>query len=188
MQKKEWVISICMLCVLALAAAGLSTFVLQKNRPENVAAFENRFLDLADLSIKADEEMRFEIDGLKLKAAWQDAADELVLETAVQTLSQPCKEWQLELGGGGLQNARQEERWGYQVWLEMNMLQNGEIIQTKRAELPLESDNPDRTRIYTVRADAVSADSWKLRVIITPVDGEVSEGSLILKNWEVHAR
>ena len=188
MQKREWVISICMLCALALCACALTAFALQRNQPENVAAFENRFLDLTTLGLTASEGIQFQTDGRQLTAEWQESTQEWTLETAVQPLPETCREWQLTLGGGGTQNARQKERWGYQVWLELVMYDQDQPVASNRIELPLETDMADRTRIYTVRADAQAADSWQLRVIITPLDGAVAEGSLILKNWEVHAR
>lgn len=188
MRKREWMISLCMLCVLAVCAAGLSAYVLCKNQPENVEAFENRFLDLTTLAFSGSKEMQAEITPDQLMLSWPQGAEELTLETAVQPLQKPCSEWQLDLGGGGTQNARRKERWGYQVWLEMVMLKDGQQLAAQRTELPLEAERADRTRVYTVLADAEGADGWQLRIIIAPVDGGVSEGSLILKNWEVHAR
>lgn len=188
MQKREWVISLCMLCVLAVCAAGLSAFVLSRNQPENVEAFENRFLDLTTLTISGSGELQTEITSDQLLVNWPEGAQELTLETAVQPLEKPCKAWQLDLSGGGTQNAIRKERWGYQVWLEMVMLRDSQQLASQRMELQLEAARADRTRVYTVFADAEGANGWKLRIIIAPVDGAVSEGSLILKNWEVHAR
>ena len=188
MQKKEWVVAVSMLCVLALCACVFTAFVLQKNQLENVAAFENRFLDLTRMGLMASNGILFQNDERKLTAEWQETSQELVLETAVQPLPEGCREWRLDLGGGGNRNARQEERWGYQVWLELVMLDQGQPVASERIELPMEAERSDRTRIYTAHSDAVAADGWKLRAIITPVNDVVAEGSLILKNWEVYAR
>lgn len=188
MPKKEWRAAVCMLCMLAAISAALTGFVLVQNRPENRAAFENRFLDLTALGITASQEMQMDVSARSLTVKWQNADQTMEACTAIQRLPEGCEEWQITLGGGGTANGIQKERYGYQAWLELRLYQGETMIAAQRTEMPLLAERDDRTRIYTVQAKAEGADGWQLCAVITPVKGSIAEGSLLLNNWEVKAR
>ena len=188
MRKREWIISICILCVMALAAAVLTRFVLYQNQPANVAAFEKRFMDLTQLGITVSEGMELSVELDEINASWQEGEHSLTLETAVQPIPSPCDQWQIDLSGGGKQNTVKHDQWGYRVWLELHMLRGDVNVATAKTEMFFEAMQDDRSRIYTLQADAREADGWQVRVMIEPLDGQVAEGSLILEHWEVWAK
>lgn len=188
MQKREWVISLCLLCVLACVSAGITAFVLHQNQPDNIAAFENRFLNLLELDITSQENMEISVSQQEAAFAWPAGTQAMVASTAEQPLPSGCDDWQITLGGGGDPNGFQDQREGYQVWLRLCMIRDGEILGETWTEMPLLAERADRTRIYTVRAKAENADRWRLDVIITPMKDHLEAGTLTLKNWEVRAR
>lgn len=188
MQKKEWVISLCMLCVLALAAAGISAYVIRRNQPDEVAAFENRFLDMTILGWQAPDGVELSVSARSLTAEWPSGNKTVEIRTGVMPLPEGCRDYQITLGAGGTPNGFQKDSWGFQAWLELRLMNGEETVSVQRTEMPLLAERDDRTRIYTVRAKAEEADGWQLCVRITPVDGTASEGTITLKNWEVHAR
>ena len=188
MRKKEWIISLCLLCVLACVSSGLTAYVLHQNQPANIAAFENRFLNIGEMQFAASEKLEIRAAGNQLELSWSESNEALILETDVQPLPEGCRDWQLTLGIGGKQNGIKKERWGYRAQLELRMLRGESAVASEGVDLPLLAERLERTRIYTVKADASQADGWQLCIRLVPVDGALAEGSLILKNWEVQAR
>lgn len=188
MQKREWKTALCMLCVLAVISMGLSGFALYQNQPERVAAFENHFLDLTQLGITAAEESELSVSERRVTFSWPQNAQTVEMSTSIQPLPDACQNWQITLGGGGQMNGVQKARWGYQAWLELRLYKGETMIAAERTEMPLLAERADRTRIYTVQAEAEGADGWQLRAVITPVEGGIAEGTLLLNNWEVKAR
>ena len=188
MQKQEWKTALCMLCVLAVMSVGLSSFALYQNQPERVAAFENRFLDLTELGITAAEGTELSVSERNVTFSWSQDAQTVEMSTAIQPLPEDCQNWQITLGGGGQMNGVQKDLWGYQAWLELRLYRGETMIAAERTEMPLLAERADRTRIYTVQAKAEGADGWQLCALITPVEGSIAEGSLLLNNWEVKAR
>ncbi len=188
MQKQEWKTALCMLCVLALISAALSGFVLYQNQPERVAAFENRFLNLTQLDLTAGDGIQLDVTQRRAMISWPQRAQPIELATAIQPLPDDCSAWQITLGGGGKQNGYQKERYGYQAWLELRLYRGETLIASERTEMPLLAERADRTRIYTVRAEAEGADGWQLAAVVTPLEESMAEGTLLLNNWEVHAR
>ena len=108
--------------------------------------------------------------------------------TQTQPLAEPCETFRLTLGGGGARNGYHKDRWGYRVYLTLEMISGETVVGGETVEIPLLADRADRTRIYTVEANAVGADGWRLRVNVEPEAAAVAQGSLVLNNWEVSAR
>ena len=188
MQKREWKTALCMLCVLTVMSVGLSSFVLYQNQPERVAAFEKRFLDLTQLGLTASEGTELNVSERKAEISWAQNTQTVEMCTEIQPMTEDCRSLQMTLGGGGQQNGVQKNRYGYQAWLELRLYQGDNLLAVEKTEMPLLAERADRTRIYTVQTEAEGADGWQLCAVITPVDGSIEEGSLVLNNWEVQAR
>lgn len=188
-RKQRW-ITAAILIVFAAASVAATLWVLDKQRPEAVAAFENRFVQAEQLDMRSTGEIAIATSDGTVSLSWQmhEADQELWAETADVPLAQPASSViRLCVYAGGSQNARMFKRWGMRVWLELAALKAGEIIGSSEIELPFESDK-QRLRACTVETDASGADAWRVRVRVSPVDGVIAAGELTLDAWEVHAR
>lgn len=185
MQKKEWLISICILCALVLVSAGLTAFALHQHQPEKVEAFENRYLNMEEMALEPLNGMQAKAYLDRLTLTWEAGTEALQMITQPRPIEGPCKEWQLDLAGGGKQNTIRRDQWGYRVWLELRTLKGNEIVSSARTEMLFEAVAADRARVYTLSAAAEEADAWQLCVEVEPMDGERAAGSMILEHWEV---
>lgn len=185
MQKKEWRISLCILSVLALIAAGFTAFVLFQHRPMRVEAFENRYLQAESIALEKIDGMEVQAIQDRLKMTWQAGTEPLQLLTEPQAITMPCTQWQLDLAAGGAQNTIRKDQWGYRVWLELRTLKENQILSTDATELFFEAIEADRARLYTLCTNAQGADAWQVCVTVEPIADERAEGSMILEHWEV---
>ncbi len=174
------------LCVLAACSAALCLWVLQKEQPQSIAAFEKRFADPAALGFAAEGSAQLVVDGGALSLAWPEGGAE------------PCgaqSEWaaqgrslMVSLYAAGTQNGWADARWGFGVWLEAELLRGGETVATGRIELPLESEK-GRARACALHVAADEPfDRCRLRVRVAAQDGDMAAGELTLSKWEVTVR
>lgn len=188
-RKQRWITAAILIALVAISFAA-TLWVLDKQRPEAVAAFENRFIKAEQLGMRAMGEIAIATSDGAVSLSWQkhEADNELWAETADVSLAQPAlNKIRLCVYAGGSQNARMFKRWGMRVWLELTALKAGEVIGSSEIELPFESDK-QRLRACTVETDAAGADAWRVRVRLSPVDGKIAAGEMKLDAWEVYAR
>jgi hypothetical protein len=96
---------------------------------------------------------------------------------------------QADMTIGGLQNASGRERSGYVVWFEAELLSDGRVTDTRRIEIPLESEK-NRARIYSllVSIDDTAADAYRLCLTVEPLNGGIGQGYLTCGDPEVTTR
>lgn len=193
MPRREWRKTAVALGCIALLSAVMTGWVMMKERPENIAAFEERFSDMAGLGFAA------QTDGLALQAdtdaltfSWEAGGEE-----ELRAVSKPipmekgAREAQLSVYVSGTRNAQAQRRWGWQLWLEWTAVSpaDGSVLEYSRIELPLESDK-ERARAcsVSVRIPAGDAAACTAALVITPLNGVREAGTVTLAHWEVAAK
>lgn len=193
MPRREWRKTAVALGCIALLSAVMTGWVMMKERPENIAAFEERFSDMAGLGFVA------QTDGLALQAdtdaltfSWEAGGEE-----ELRAVSKPipmekgAREAQLSVYVSGTRNAQAQRRWGWQLWLEWTAVSpsDGSVLEYSRIELPLESDK-ERARAcsVSVRIPAGEAAACTAALVITPLNGVREAGTVTLAHWEVAAK
>lgn len=193
MPRREWRKTAVALGCIALLSAVMTGWVMMKERPENIAAFEKRFSDMAGLGFAA------QMDGLALQAdtdaltfSWEAGGEE-----ELRAVSKPipmekgAHEAQLSVYVSGTRNAQAQRRWGWQLWLEWTAVSpaDGSVLEYSRIELPLESDK-ERARAcsVSVRIPAGEAVACTAALVITPLNGVREAGTVTLAHWEVAAK
>lgn len=183
MNKRQRIASALILLVIALGSALMIGYVLEKEKPQNIDAFQNRFASLAELGLEADGAV-LTVDGTKAAAAWEACDGEIIIRTAAVPVA-ASKKVLVNATVGGLQNASKTERWNYQLWMELTTFRDGQTVGTSAIELPLENGK-GRGRVYAVQVDG-AADSYQVCLRVTPLDGKIVSGGLDLSKWEVYA-
>jgi len=185
MTRRQRLITLVILCVLTIASAGMIGYVLYKEQPENVAAFENRFGDFSQLGLTADAGIDLNIEAAQAKAVWQAGSQALMVRTDKLPVA-ASKSVLVNLTVGGTQNAFKTERWNYRLWLELTTFRSDAAVGTHRIELPLESGK-GRGRVYAVKVEG-AADSYQVVLRVEPLNDTVSAGDFMLSKWEVYAK
>ena len=190
MHRREWRLTALVLGCLALLSAGMTAWVLVRERPENVAAFETRFLDLSGLAFETQDGLLMEVQPEALTIRWEAGGTEPLRAAATVALEPGDSGATLTVYASGQQNALAGERWGYQVWLEWTCLSqaDGREITQGRIELPMESDK-ERSRACTVSVCAAAGEACSVRaaLCVSPLDGTLEAGWVTLADWEVSA-
>lgn len=190
MRRREWRLTALVLGCLALLSAGMTAWVLVKERPENVAAFETRFLDLSSLAFEAQDGLFMEVQPDALTLRWEAGSAQPLRAATAVPLEAGASGATLTVYASGQQNALAGERWGYQVWLEWTCLSqtDGHEIDQGRIELPMESDKErSRACAVSVRAEPGEACSVRAQLCVLPLDGALEAGWVTLADWEVSA-
>lgn len=186
MQKREQRLTALLLGCLALVSAAVTVWVSIKEQPQNVAAFETRFLDVTGMGFVAAAGLEASADALTLR--WEVGEEPLSVTSAAMPLEADKRKATLTVYASGAQNALAQSRWGYQVWLEWTCLSqaDGRVIDTARIELPLESDQ-ERARVCAVSVRAEPDEPCQVRasVMVMPLEGEMQAGYFTLSDWEV---
>ena len=116
MQKREQRLTALLLGCLALVSAAVTVWVSIKEQPQNVAAFETRFLDVTGMGFVAAAGLEASADALTLR--WEAGEEPLSVTSAAMPLEAGKRKATLTVYASGAQNALAQSRWGYQVWLE----------------------------------------------------------------------
>ncbi len=181
---QRW-ITLSILLLLAAASALTTIHVLDWQKKEQLEIFQNRFENPAEWGFTSSDGVEMLVENGQLNAFWEDTQKDALCIAAERLPEASGHEICVNVYTGGKQNAWARKRWGYQVWLELLLYRDAQMIVTQRAELPMES-NKGRARPCTVRAAAKDGfDACGLRVWIMPVDGTIAAGEFTLGNWEV---
>ena len=180
------------LCALAVLCVCMTGYVLEKARPENLQAFENRFLDQTLLGWKVKQgEGNVEINEPELiRLTWPQGTAAVVFETQAMPL-EDCRRLLVNATIAGQQNANALSRWNYRVWMTLEMAGKEGSKNSSRIEVALESDK-DRGRIYAAETSLTgpnAAEQYILQMVIEPLastDGTLEAGWLEISRWEVY--
>lgn len=186
-KKQRW-ISLAILIVLAIGSALMTGYVLEKAKPDNLAAFANRFTNQLELGWNVQQGPGWLETGDErhTRLSWETAKERVVFETAVLP-AEVCKKLLVNATIGGPQNAYAAGRWNHRIWMELTALKDGAALSSSRIEVTLESDL-DRGRIYAVETAAEGSSQYQVRLIIEPLNGVAEAGWLDVSKWEVYAK
>ena len=112
MRRREWRLTALVLGCLALLSAGMTAWVLVRERPENVAAFETRFLDLSGLAFEAQDGLLMEVQPEALTIRWEAGGTEPLRAAVTAALEPGASGATLTVYASGQQNALAGERCG----------------------------------------------------------------------------
>lgn len=176
------------LLVLAVFSVGLCAYVLHKQDPSEVAAYQNRFQPMDGLEWAAADDLTLAISPESLMAQWAEGMQQGWLETGFQPLNGQ-KKLQLDCLMAGTQNTDGQQHFGFRLWAELSLYRQGQCVGESQEEMLLGARRADREQIFSIRAEAPEGtDSYRLRITVEPVEGGLQEGSLSLSCWEVFAR
>lgn len=176
------------LLVLAFFSVALCAYVLYKQEPSEVAAYQNRFWPMNGLEWAVSEKLMVDISPESLTAHWAEGMQQGWMETGLQPLNGQ-KKIQLDCLIAGTQNIDGQQRIGFRLWAELILYQQGQCLSTSREEMLLGARRADREQIFSICAEAPEgADAYRLRITMEPVEGSLQEGSLSLSCWEVYNR
>lgn len=187
MKRKEWLVSAIILLVLAMAAAAGTVHVLNKQKPENLAVLTERFVPLSSLGLTANEEITLTEDSKQVLVQWPEGADAFEVKTAPMPL-EAANKLLVNATLGGTQNGYARSRWGYRIYMELQTLQNGQLVDSHRIETPFTHHRKDRGVIFAAEANARGADAYQVVFTVEPVENALSAGEFHISFWEVNAR
>lgn len=187
MKRKEWLISGFILLVLAVISVLGTLHVLEMQKPENLRRLTGRFVPLASLGLNGNNDIAITQQDDCVYIAWQAGKEALTVSTSEIPLE---KAQQLLVNAtlGGTQNGYRLGRWGYRLYMELQTLSNGQVVDSHRIETPFIARREDRGRIFAVQAGAEKADSYRVLFTIEPLDGELTAGQFHIRFWEVETR
>ena len=126
--------------------------VSDKNKPENVARFDNRFLSFDQMSIEADEDIAYKAEKENLHISWgKSNAEEIKLIINPIFLKKEGTHIVFSMEAKGTQNAHAKERWKFRAWLHIRSFSSKDFhfIDEEKIEMPMESPKL-RSRLYAV--------------------------------------
>lgn len=184
MNRRQRYLSCFILILLALISALLSICVLEKEKPENVAAFENRFCDLTTLSLEADG-ATLQGDSSKYTISWNQLEQTAIVRSGILPV-QAEHSFLFNVTLGGTQNALKTDRWNHKIQMELTTFLNGVVAGTQVMEVPMESAK-GRARIFAAQING-AADSYQVIFRLSPLQETASAGTFTIAFWEVHVK
>lgn len=185
--RKDKIISaLVVIGLLLLSLLGVD-HVLKKDDAQSMERFTNRMVKLESLGLPSKGNVTVTYDQGFMKLAWPAMDTQAEIQSDILPLEHPEKKTlQVDMGIGGRKNANGYIREGYQVWVEVRLIQNGIAVKSKRVEILLESEIT-RSRLYSIRIpyDGAEPDAYQLRWTILPVDGRIDQGDLVCEYLEV---
>lgn len=187
MKRKEWLVSSAILLVLAVVAVAGTIHVMNMQDSERLEQFSNRFVPLSSLKLNAREDISLTHEEKRTLIQWEDGTSAFEVRTADIPLEQ-AKRLLVNATLGGTQNGYARSRWGYRIYMELQTLDHGQVIDSHRVEAPFTTYRKDRGRIFAAEANARNADAYRVVFTVEPMDQALPAGEFFISYWEVYAK
>jgi len=187
MKHTERFVSGAILLALVVLAVFGTVHVLHMQRPEKLRVLTERFQPLSSLKLTASEGISLVEEENRILVQWEEDSDAFEVRTGELPLEQ-AEQLLVNATLGGVQNGYAQSRWGYRIYMELQTLQNGQVVDRHRIETPFTTERKDRGRIFAAEANARNADAYQVIFTVEPVDEELNAGEFFISFWEVDAK
>lgn len=187
MKRREWLVSAGILFALAVASVVGTIHVRNLQNPESIRSFSERFVPLSSLNLSTIADVSMTHEEERTLIQWADGSDAFEVRTAEMPLEQ-ANRLLVNATLGGTQNGYARSRWGYRIYMELQTLHKGQVIDSHRVEPSFTTYRKDRGRIFAAEVNARNADAYRVIFSVEPVDDALPAGEFFISFWEVYTK